>query len=106
VDDGDDEAADETEGFRSNLLRRFLHPRPGYQLTRFAILRLLGFIYFIAFVSLARQLGPLLGSDGLLPIASFVPRLIEATGSRSAAFGTLPTLFLWLGTSDATLTAC
>ncbi|HEY6865721.1 MAG TPA: lipase maturation factor family protein, partial [Candidatus Eisenbacteria bacterium] len=41
-----------------------------FWLTRFLILRLLGFVYFFAFLSAARQVLPLLGSDGLTPASS------------------------------------
>ncbi len=43
--------------------------RPSYWLTRFVLLRLLGFVYCAAFLSLATQLLPLIGHDGLLPAA-------------------------------------
>ena len=43
-----------------------------YELTRFAVLRLLGLVYLAAFGSLALQLDPLLGSRGLLPIAQYL----------------------------------
>ena len=51
-------------------------PRPdasSYWLTRFLLLRGMGFVYFVAFFSLAHQLLPLLGSEGLLPVS----RLLE-----------------------------
>ena len=48
--------------------------RHSYWLTRFLILRLLGFVYFAAFVSLAVQVLPLLGSNGLLPAQDWLPR--------------------------------
>lgn len=43
--------------------------RYSYWLTRFVILRMLGLLYFVAFVSLARQVMPLIGSQGLLPVS-------------------------------------
>jgi len=43
---------------------------PTYWLTRFAILRLLGLVYFIAFWTLVHQGLPLLGTHGLLPVAT------------------------------------
>ncbi|WP_437693744.1 lipase maturation factor family protein [Sorangium sp. So ce176] len=102
--------ADEDDGallrrIRSHPLRRFLGPPRSYLLTRFVLLRLLGFVYFIAFFSLARQLGPLLGPRGLLPADRFLERLVDITGSHGAAFRRLPTLFLWLGASDGVLHA-
>jgi hypothetical protein len=90
---------------RIHPLRRFLGPPRSSVLTRFVLLRLLGFVYFIAFFSLARQLGPLLGPQGLLPADRFLERLVDITGSPGAAFRRLPTLFLWLGASDGVLHA-
>ena len=40
--------------------------------TRFAVLRLLALVYLVAFLVLARQMDPLLGSRGLLPVAQFL----------------------------------
>src|SRR5262245_54413888 len=70
-----------------------------YWLTRFLILRLLGVVYFFAFLSLARQVLPLIGSDGLLPARSYLADIERAVGSRMAAFLQLPTVFV-LGASD------
>ncbi len=78
---------------------------PSYWLTRFAILRLLGFVYFIAFLSLAQQVLPLIGHDGLLPADSFLMQVASHFGSRSAAFLRLPSVF-WLGVSDTSLVVC
>lgn len=94
----------EVAALGDGTLRRFLEPTARYALTRFALLRLLGLVYFVAFASLARQLDPLLGSSGLLPIADLLPRVARATGSTGAAFGKVPTLF-WLSSSDLTLHA-
>jgi hypothetical protein len=73
-----------------------------YWLTRFVILRLLGYVYAVAFLVAANQIVPLIGSHGLLPLDLFVPRVQEALGSSSAAFLRLPSLF-WLWHSDAAL---
>jgi hypothetical protein len=75
-----------------------------HALTRFVVVRLLGLVYFVAFLILVRQQDPLIGRDGLLPAAPFLDRVLAATGSRVVAFRELPTLF-WLGCSDATLHA-
>ena len=78
-------------------------PTPaGYWLTRFMILRLLGFVYLIAFLCAARQILPLIGSRGLLPVQPFLQRVSEALGSRFDGFLRLPSLF-WLDASDRTL---
>jgi hypothetical protein len=76
--------------------------RPSYWLTRFLILRLLGLVYLFAFVSLARQVLPLIGSHGLTPIAQFLAEAESYHGSRWAAFKHYPSLF-WLGASDSLL---
>jgi len=73
-----------------------------YFLTRFIILRLLGFVYLAAFVSLIGQMLPLIGSEGLLPAAGYLERVTSLSGSTGAAFWKLPTIF-YLGASDSTL---
>src|SRR5262245_34117792 len=75
-----------------------------FWLTRFLILRLLGFVYFFAFLSAARQVLPLLGSDGLTPTATWLRAVEGALGSRFAGFLQFPSLF-WLGASDRALVA-
>ncbi len=79
-------------------------PVSSYWLTRFLILRLLGFVYFFAFLSLATQVLPLVGHAGLLPADSFLSRVEQQLGSRWAGFLTLPSLF-WAGISDSALLA-
>lgn len=71
-------------------------------LTRFVILRLLGFVYAMAFLAAARQILPLIGSHGLLPLDLFVDRVQSALESKSAAFARLPSIF-WFNHSDAML---
>jgi Lipase maturation factor len=71
-----------------------------YELTRFCIVRLLGFVYLAAFVSLFRQLDPLLGARGLLPVTWFLARQHAQLGG--SAFWRNPTLF-WLGASDGAM---
>ncbi|TMA44533.1 MAG: lipase maturation factor family protein, partial [Deltaproteobacteria bacterium] len=79
-------------------------PRPSYWLTRFLILRLLGLVYFVAFLSLAQQVLPLIGTDGLLPVGLFLERVQTHFGSRLAGFLQIPSLF-WLDASDRVLVA-
>jgi hypothetical protein len=76
--------------------------RPTYWLTRFVFLRLLGAIYFVAFLSLSQQLLPLLGKNGILPAHVFLERVTESQGGP--AFAELPSLF-WLDCSDSFLSA-
>jgi hypothetical protein len=78
-------------------------PRRRYHLARFLILRLLGLVYFTGFLILMNQGPALLGSEGLLPLAEFIPRAVERVGSNSAAFAALPSVF-WFGHSDALMT--
>ena len=73
-----------------------------FWLTRFLILRLLGFVYFFAFLSAARQVLPLLGSDGLTPASHWLSEVARALGSRSAGFLRFPSLF-WAGAPDGAL---
>ena len=79
-------------------------PRPSYWLSRFLILRLLGLVYFVAFLSLAQQVLPLIGTDGLLPVGLFLERVQTHFGSRLAGFLQIPSLF-WLDASDRVLVA-
>jgi hypothetical protein len=71
-----------------------LSPR-GYWLTRFVILRLLGSVYAIAFLVAAKQVLPLIGSHGLLPLGLFVDRVKTVSGSSWAGFWRVPSLFWW-----------
>jgi len=75
-----------------------------YWLTRFVVLRLLGLVYLVAFLCLAEQLLPLLGSRCLLPIPLFLHHVAAQAGSRGAAFLQVPSLF-WLDASDGVLQA-
>ena len=83
---------------------RTLRKAPTYWLTRFIILRLLGIVYAIAFLVAANQIVPLIGSDGLLPLGSFLDRVREVLGSSFAGFLRLPSLF-WFIHSDTALLA-
>ncbi len=74
-----------------------------YWLTRFVVLRLLGSVYAVAFLAAANQIGPLIGTKGLLPVGSFLERVQAHFESSLAAFAALPSFF-WLDHSDAFLT--
>jgi hypothetical protein len=84
------------------VLERFFELGNSYWLTRFVILRLLGFVYAIAFLVAANQLVPLIGEHGLTPATHFLNAVQTQLGSRSAGMLHIPTLF-WLGISDSTL---
>src|SRR3982751_6968950 len=55
-----------------------------YRLTRFVILRLLGFVYAVAFLVAATQLVPLIGQHGLTPATHFLNEVRTQLGSSSA----------------------
>ena len=67
-------------------------PQESYWLTRFVILRLLGCVYAVAFLAAAKQILPLIGSHGLLPLDLFIARVQAALGSTAAGFFRLPSL--------------
>ena len=75
---------------------------PSYRWTRFLILRLLGVIYFVAFLILLRQGDALIGQAGLLPYDRFLDRVLAASDSRADAVLALPTVF-WIDASDTAL---
>ncbi|HWB59228.1 MAG TPA: lipase maturation factor family protein, partial [Chthoniobacteraceae bacterium] len=78
---------------------RKLQGRHSYWLTRFIILRLLGFVYLAAFVSLAVQVLPLIGSHGLEPAQDYIARVGAAPRTPTQGFFLLPSIF-WFGISD------
>jgi hypothetical protein len=88
--------------FRTAWWQRLLAERATYELTRFAVLRLLALVYLVGFVSLARQLDPLLGARGLLPVSQYLDGAHARIGVE--AYWRLPTLF-WLGSSDGVMHA-
>src|SRR5438874_5283231 len=73
-----------------------------YWLTRFVILRLLGFVYAVAFLIAAQQLGPLIGEHGLTPANHFLASIHTQLGSGMAGMLQVPTFF-WFGISDNAL---
>jgi hypothetical protein len=75
-----------------------------YWLTRFVILRLLGGVYAVAFLAAARQILPLIGSHGILPVELFLTRVENALGSPVMSFIRVPSLF-WFAHSDGILQA-
>ena len=76
--------------------------RQSYWITRFLILRLLGLVYFVGFLTIVNDGLPLIGSDGLTPAASYVERIESSLASRTEGFLQLPSIF-WLSVSDAFL---
>ncbi|MGO9835821.1 MAG: lipase maturation factor family protein [Polyangiaceae bacterium] len=93
---------DEASRFRTAWWQRLLADTSTYELTRFAILRLLALVYFVAFLIVAWQMDPLLGSHGLLPVAPLLAFQKARLGAE--AYWRMPTLF-WLGSSDGAMRA-
>src|SRR4026208_2498263 len=85
------------------ILQRLFALGNSYWLTRFVILRLLGFVYAIAFLVAANQLVPLIGEHGVTPATPFLNTVQTQLGSRSAGIMRVPTRF-WFGVSDNALT--
>jgi hypothetical protein len=73
--------------------------KPTWYLTRFVLLRFLGFVYAVAFLIATRQIVPLIGSDGLTPAQPFLALVKDHYGSAGWAFVNLPSFF-WFGLSD------
>ena len=71
-----------------------------YELTRFVLLRALGFVYLSAFVSLFFQVLPLLGSEGLLPVSLYLERVLLHAGGEGAAFLAAPSMFWWSASDE------
>ena len=88
--------ADITEGLATSA------GHPTYVLSRWLFLRLLGVVYFVAYVSLALQITGLVGEHGILPAGGFLQGAHVAYGGT--AYRLLPTL-CWLGASDGALHA-
>src|SRR2546428_7623595 len=84
--------------FRTSLDTRARNA-PSYWLTRFVILRLVGLVYFVAFLVAARQIIPLIGQSGLLPAETFLHRVEGHFRSRPGGFLPLPSVF-WVYASD------
>ena len=84
------------------ILQKLFAEGNSYWLTRFVILRLLGFVYAVAFLVAANQLVPLIGEHGLTPATHFLTEVQTQLGSRSAGMFRVPTLF-WFGISDHAL---
>ncbi|MBO0696118.1 MAG: DUF393 domain-containing protein, partial [Verrucomicrobia bacterium] len=73
---------------------------PTYFWARRWFLRALGLIYLIAFVSLWVQIDGLVGSDGVSPVAQFLPVVRQQLGPEG--YTILPTL-CWFNSSNAFL---
>src|SRR5213595_3304899 len=85
-----------------SFFQKLLAAGNSYWLTRFVILRLLGFVYAVAFLVAAQQLVSLIGGQGLTPANHFLESVQTQLGSRTAGMLGMPTLF-WFGISDHAL---
>jgi hypothetical protein len=83
-----------------SVLSRFFQNAPDYALTSEVFVRLLAFIYLIAFASLGVQITGLAGPNGILPFADVLQGLQGEFGSK--AWLLMPNLF-WLSASDTAL---
>src|SRR6266513_361262 len=85
-----------------NFLKNLFALGNSYWLTRFVILRLLGFVYAVAFLVAGQQLVPLIGEHGLTPANHFLASIQAQLGSQTGGMLRVPTLF-WFGISDTAL---
>jgi len=85
--------------FLWKFLGRVSSNKSDYWLTRFVFLRLLGLVFFIAFLTTANHVVPLLGENGLLPADNYLDFLESRFESKSEAFFNLPSIF-WIYISD------
>ncbi len=74
--------------------------RPSHLLTRWLFLRLLGVVYFFAFLSLSTQIAGLVGRHGISPAGTFLQAVQENIGAEG--YRIFPTL-AWLNSSDSGL---
>ena len=72
---------------------------PGHWLGRLVMLRLLGVVYLMAFLTLVNQGRGLIGAHGLLPAVDFLDEVAAQFGGRGAGFWEMPSLF-WLRATD------
>jgi hypothetical protein len=85
-----------------NFLKSKSHKKKDYWLTRFVFLRFLGLVYFIAFLTTANHVVPLLGEGGLLPAENYLGVLEGNFENKWGAFRALPSVF-WFYLSDSFL---
>ncbi len=78
-----------------NLLQYIPINTSDYYLTRFVFLRILGISYLFAYFSLADQVIPLLGKNGLTPAKKYLQAVETRFENKWKAFWNRPTIFLW-----------
>src|SRR5205809_8078937 len=85
-----------------SFFQKLLAAGNSYWLTRFVILRLLGFVYAVAFLVATQQLVALIGEHGLTPATHFLSSAPTELSSPIGGLMHVPTLF-WVGLSDRAL---
>jgi len=85
-------------------IRAWLDDGSSFLLVRWAVLRLLGVVYFVAFASAYTQAPALVGEHGLLPASVWLRRVAAILGSPAIAFLRVPSIF-WVSASDVMLRA-
>lgn len=67
-----------------------------FRVTKFVILRLIGFVYLIAFIGAWNQNRGLMGRNGLMPVHTYMDQLKQRYDNRIEGFLSKPTLFWFL----------
>ncbi len=99
----DEEApAPEFDTLERRLWRALFKPNVSYQYTRFAILRLLGFVQLVAFASAFVQLPALIGDEGLTPARDWLHWVARERG-LFGGFLRVPTLFWFVAPTAGAL---
>jgi hypothetical protein len=102
----DEPAEEDIEArFRERPFDRFFTPRATFVLTRFVLLRVLGFVWFFAFLAIAVEGIPLFGAHGLLPIADVVRGVEQQSSGAIDSMRHVPSIFFLVGASDTAIRA-
>lgn len=86
----------------NRMLFSKMMPKESFTIAPNIFLRLVGIIYFLAFLSLLLQYKGLIGVDGINPTNLYLGKIIKAYGDK--AFSLFPSL-LWINSSDAFMLA-
>ena len=73
--------------------------KQSFHVTKYVILRLVGFVYFIAFLGAYYQNIGLMGSEGLVPAINHMEQLQQNFNSPIKGFLSHPTLYWFIGTT-------
>ena len=74
-------------------------PKQSFHVTKYIILRFVGFVYFIAFLGAYYQNIGLMGSNGLVPAKNHMEQLQQNFSSPIKGFLSHPTLYWFIGTT-------